>query len=201
MRLRLLCFSFAICAALTFMAGSADALNIITFDELSETGSGSFLANGYHGLNWNNIACANSILYPSVWGTGAVYYGMVSVSNVAVAPTIAGVNEISSGTNFDFLSLYLATDHSANVEVKGYRGTSLIYDETVSVIRTNPTFCTFNYLDVDRVGFSTPTWDNVVMDNITIQFIPEPSTVLLTGLGLLALATLLVRKRSSTDSG
>jgi hypothetical protein len=115
------------------------------------------------------------------------------------------------GTNFSFLSTYLtgAWSSNLNIEVQGFRGGSLLYDETVVASATNPTLFTFNYLNVDRLYFRSfggqdagfppshgqgGTW--FVVDNMSIEFVPEPSTFLLAGLSALTLCAFLKRRRA-----
>jgi hypothetical protein len=55
MRVRLLIRPATFLALFALMSVVAYSQTLVTFDDLSETGSGSFLANGYQGLNWSNI--------------------------------------------------------------------------------------------------------------------------------------------------
>jgi hypothetical protein len=207
-----------VCALFTaapLLATSVPAQTLVTFDDLNETGSGSYIAAPYQGLVWSNFAVGNAILFTNqpgrqytTNGLSGDYYGMVSASNVAVNG-IGNPAEIDSpGTNFNFLSAYLTGfwNSNLNIEVQGFRGGSLLYDVAVIASATNPTLFTFNYLNIDRLYFSnsggqpafgTPSAPQFVMDNFTFEFIPEPSSLLLTGLGAVTLWTLLKRKRSS----
>jgi len=195
--------------------------NLITFDDLHETGSGSFIPNNYQGLTWNSVFANNAILdtnliagrNPTVTnGLTGDYYGMVSSSNVAVlfgSNTFGIVNsEIDSpGTNFSFISVYLTGywNSNLNIEVQGFRTGTLLYDTTVVVSATSPTLFTFNYLDIDRLYFNSyggqPAFGVAggeyvsVMDNFTFEFIPEPSSFLLAALGGVSLAAFLRRKQ------
>jgi hypothetical protein len=188
---------------------------VVTFDDLNETGSGSFLANGYSGLNWSNISCNNAILETGIFarlqptglsnGLSGDYYGMVSPSNVAALAT----SEIDSpGTNFNFLSAYLTGCwmSNLNIEVQGFRDTNLVYDEAKVASATNATLFTFNYLDINRLDFTAfgglPAFGvegvgppAFVMDNFEFEFIPEPSSLLLAAFGALSLAAFLRRNR------
>src|SRR5258708_7508998 len=69
----LICFTL-----LFFLTISISSATVLTFDDLSETGSGSFLANGYQGLNWSNFGIKNALLYAATLGSNGFYYGMVS---------------------------------------------------------------------------------------------------------------------------
>ena len=104
--------TFVIFALLAFTSIPTHSQTVVGFDDLSETASGSWLQNGYQGLNWNMVLVNNAILGTnSVWrGPTGDYFGMVSPSNAAVLfgnPSITGNSEIDSpGTNFNFLSAY-----------------------------------------------------------------------------------------------
>jgi hypothetical protein len=198
-----------VCLTLLTLTISASGQSLITFDDLSETGSGSFLQNGYHGLNWNNFLCNNAILFANEFGLCGDYYGMVSASNVASC----GSEIASPGTNFNFLSAYLTGVWRSNlsIEVQGFSGTNLLYDQIVVASATNPTLFAFNYLDIDSLTFSSFGGQNAgfvvggglqgsgeqfAMDNLSFEFVPEPSTVLLAALGALTLYASLKPKRA-----
>lgn len=198
MKVRLIALCTVCLVVLAFSAIAARASTLITFDELSETGSGSFLANGYQGLNWINVLCVNAILYPRNWPfqTNGVYYGMASASNVVM--TLGGGEIDSVGADFDFLSASLTAGVSSNlnIELQGFNGAGLLYDTNVVANATSSTLFTFNYTNIDRLAISIGQQDDaVVMDNLTIGLVPEPSTVLLAALGALSLCALLKRRR------
>jgi len=211
-------FSAAVCLSLlAFCAGSTGAQTVVTFDDLSETGSGSWFSikyQGYEGLTWSNILCNNAILYTNVLaleipglpgGRSGDYCGMASASNVVML--ISGCEIDSPSTNFDFLSAYLtgAWNNNQNIEVHGFNGAKEIYDTIVVASATNPTLFTFNYLNIDRLyftssggqpafGYSAPQSISI-MDNFEFEFVPEPSSLLLTALGAVPLVAFLRRKR------
>jgi hypothetical protein len=203
-------------AVLAFTSCSGVAQTIVTFDDLNETGSGSFLSSPYQGLVWSNFSCNNAILDTGILariqgssitsnGLTGDYYGLVSPSNVAGA---ASAEVDSTLTNFNFLSVYLTGFLSSNlsIEVEGYEGSMLLYDSTVIASATNPTLFTFNYMNIDRLSFnglggqpafgidnsSSNVW---IMDNFTFEFVPEPSTFLLVTVGGVSLVVLLRRRR------
>jgi hypothetical protein len=205
---------------LVSFAVSGRSQTVITFDELKETGSGTWLQidhPGYQGLTWNGILCNNAILFTNVAalrksptnGLTGNYYGMVSSSNVVVLD-YGGNSEIdSSSTNFNFLSAYLTGEifSNLNIEVQGFSGTNLLYDQTVVASATNETLFTFNYLDINRLvfissgglpafGITDSEFTYSIMDNFTIEFVPEPSSLLLATAGALLLCRLLKRKRA-----
>ena len=198
----------------TFSPLSTKAQNLITFDDISYSDGGTTIVlavsitNGYAGLDWGNFGAVNVPMEASLYGTNGYYYGMVSAPSVAFngAGTQAEID--SPGTNFNFLSAYLtgAWNSNLNIEVQGFNGANLLYDEIVVASATNPTLFVFNYLDIDRLtfnsfggqpaGFPLGGGEVFVMDNMSFEFVPEPSTVLLTALGALALCALLKRKRA-----
>jgi hypothetical protein len=197
-------------ALLVFSASSGCSQTVITFDDIPlNNGTGEFLANNYHGLVWSNFAVVNGILNSNINGhiTNGFYYGVVSPSNVAIAD-FNGTSEIDSpGTNLNFLSAYLTGgwNSNLNIEVQGFNGTNLLYDTTVVASATNPTLFAFNYLDINRLSFTSsggqPAFgggaaEQIVMDNFTFEFVPEPSSLLLATAGALLLCPLLKRKRA-----
>jgi hypothetical protein len=190
---------------LAFFAVSVHAQTIITFDDLTDSTTGTFIPTGYQGLSWSNFAYTTPVLATNVSGLTGYYYGMVSPSNVALN---AGGSpaEIDSATNFNFLSAYLtgAWNSNLDIEVEGFNGTNLLYDQTVVASATNATLFAFNYTDIDRLYFNSfggePAFggtarEQFVMDNLTFEFIPEPSSLLLTGLGAVSLVAFMKRKR------
>ncbi len=201
--IKLLCF-----ALLTLPAISTRSQTVITFDDLPNSAGGAPIPASYQGLTWSNFDVGNAILMSNISGYSAGYgYGMVSPSNVAFNGGGTPAEIDSPGTNFDFLSAYLtgAWNSNLNVEVQGFRGTNLVYDETKVVSATNATLFTFNYLDIDRLYFDSyggePAFNPnnnetpFVMDNLTFEFIPEPSSLLLAALGGVSLVAFVRRKR------
>jgi hypothetical protein len=217
--------SLAVIPLLVLCSASTRSQTVVTFDDLSETGSGSYISynnQGYEGLIWNSIDVNNAILFTNVLpnlfpgaptnGLSGDYYGMVSASNVA---EMFGSNDAipnseidSPNTNFNFLSAYFtgAWNSNLNIEVQGFRGTNLVYDQIVVANATNPTLFTFNFLDIDRLYFNSyggqPAFsglnypDEFIMDNMTFEFIPEPSSLLLAAMGAVTLCAFLRRKRA-----
>jgi hypothetical protein len=192
---------------LTLLALCSQA-TVVNFDSFPlNSPGGIFLPAGYQGLVWSNFGCVNGILNPteSPLITNGFYYGVVSMSNVAVN---AGGQpaEIDSATNFNFQSAYFTGGwHSnLNIEVEGFSDTNLIYDQTVVASATTPTLFTFDYLDINRlyfnsyggqVAFGFDGGAQFAMDNFTFEFIPEPSSLLLTILGTATLSAFVKRKR------
>ena len=202
--------SYACFALLTFLSICPCPATVITFDDISARAIDppKAITNGYQGLNWVNFFVEDVPLEVSSYGTNGYYYGMVSPSNVAFNSFGDPAEIDSSGSNFNFLSIYLtgAWNSNLNIDVQGFSGTNLLYDQTVVVSATNPTLFTFNYLDIDRLYFNSfggqsagfpggGGGEQFAMDNLTVEFVPEPSSLLLATGGALLLWPLLKRKR------
>jgi hypothetical protein len=207
MKSKLLLPPLAILSLLFFFTPSARSQTAITFDDISSGANGAFITNAYQGLSWSNFATLNAVLNSNVHGVSGYYYGMVSPSNVALNADGYPAEIDSPGTNFNFLSAYLtgAWNSNLNIEVQGFSGATLLYDTTVVASATSPTLFTFNYSDINRLyfdsfggqpaGFGSGAGEEFVMDNLTFEFIPEPSSLLLATFGGLLLWPLLKRKR------
>jgi len=208
MKARSFLLRFVVITVFTSAIISSGLATVVTFDELSENGTGSFLANGYQGLAWSNFVVQNAIVYTANNGLKGYYYGMVSASNNAFN-AFGNPAEIDSlSTNFNFQSAYLtgAWNSNLNIQVQGFRGGGLIYNQTVVASATNATLFTFNYLNIDSLtfnsfggqsaGFPGGSGNNFVMDNFTFDLVPEPSSLLLATGGTLLLWPILKRKRA-----
>ena len=197
-------------AVLTLSGKASRSQTVVTFDDINVALTPGYATNiptGYQGLIWSNFWVVNSILHAESVNTNGYYYGMVSPSNVAFNAGGTPAEIDSPGTNFNFLSVYLtgAWNSNLNIQVEGFDGANEIYNTIVVASATNPTLFTFNYLDIDRlyfnsyggqVAFGGLSETHFVMDNMTFEFIPEPSSLLLTALGLVTLWGFLGRKRT-----
>jgi hypothetical protein len=166
---------------------------VITFDDL---GAGGFIPNGYAGLQWQNFRYLDGVHYPYPSG-----YQNAVVSPNYVTDNWGGFPAMFSGPTFNLNSAYLtaAFIDGLQVEVQGFVGTTLTYDNTYTVNTTGPTLINFNYLGVDKVNFSTyynslPNY-NFAMDNLSITIVPEPTTFAMVGLGSTALFMMFRRRK------
>jgi uncharacterized repeat protein (TIGR03803 family) len=158
-------------ATLTVVVGTP---GLITFDEL--IGTDLPVPAGYFGLTWSNFEYLNGVAYGQPSGFGA---GVVSTNNVAFNNEGAPA-AMSDAAPFNLLSAYLtaAWDDNLQVEVQGYNGPELIYDNTYTLSATAPTLIAFNYVGVTSVQFissgGTPhpgyggSGSEFVMDNVTV---------------------------------
>jgi hypothetical protein len=211
MKARWYLFPLAVLILLVFSPVSTRSQTVVTFDDINldlTPGYVTNIPNGYEGLSWSNFFVVNAVLLSNKDGylTGA-NYGMVSPPNVAFNGRANPAEIDSPGTDFNFLSVYLTGvwNSNLNIEVEGFRGGILVYDQTVVAAATNATPFTFDYLDIDRlylnsfggqVAFGPVPDYNFAMDNFTFEFVPEPSSLLLAGVGAVMLWPVLKRKRA-----
>src|SRR5450759_5191388 len=144
----LLALSLAFCS----MAASA---HVFTFDDLSASATGTWIPNGYAGLNWSNFAVVNAPAYTILVGPNGYQNGLVSGTNVAF--NSGGTEAITSGGVFTFNSAYFtaAWNDGLTISLTGYNGGSLV-DSTSFVVNTSgPTLETLNWSNVDQVVFDS----------------------------------------------
>jgi hypothetical protein len=153
---------------------------LITFDDLT---SGNVpVPNGYGSLSWSNFYYLDGVVYGDTSGYGA---GVISSNNVAYN-AFGSPASISNATPFDLLSAYLtaAWNDNLRVEVKGYAGATVMYDNTYTLSATVPALINLNYLGVTTIEFissgGTPhlgydgSGTEFVMDNMKVVFPPGP---------------------------
>jgi hypothetical protein len=179
-------FSALFVAALIASTGMVIAqTEVIGFDDLPFKATGGYpIPNSYGGFQWQNFDYLNavfSIVNPSGYLNGMVSQDYV-IYNVGGQPA-----QIIGGT-FNLNSAYLtgAWNDGLQVEVQGFIGVTLVYDNTYTVNATGPTLINFNYLGVDEVNFIssggsphpgfTHNGTMVVLDNLNITMLsPLPT--------------------------
>jgi hypothetical protein len=208
MRARLLLRSLVVFAALSCSLIPPCRATVVNFDDFSPRIGGQRITNAYGGLVWSNLGVANTFLDANDRGYLTGYnYGMITPSNVAYNAFGLPAEVDAAGTNFNFLSAFLtgAWNSNLNIQVQGFRAGALIYDETVVAAATNATLFIFNYENIDRLYFNSfggqPAFGPIsqahfAMDNLTFEFVPEPSALLLTGAGVALLWAFHKRKRT-----
>ena len=191
----------AICILFIGTVLTSEASTLLTFDELPtpEVIPGlnyTYIPDGYGSLLWNNFGVLDGAIMPANEGYHA---GIVSSNNVAFnyygAP--ASISVVGGSFNLEsaYLTLALNLDTSLDIEVQGFAGTTLLYDNTYTVNRNAPTLVNFDYIGVDAVTFISSPAQPFAMDNLTVTLVPEPDTaaLLFIGAALSALGMLKMR--------
>ncbi len=177
--------------AVTLLIVSYPACGVIlTFDNAIMDPAGT-IPNGYGGLNWSYFHALDDASF-SPGSVSGYINGLVSGSYVACNP--AAHPALVSDESFDFIGAYLtgAWNEGLNTTVDGYRDNNLLYSETVVTSYYHPTWYTFNFMDVDKLQFTSfggvdadeydsGYGEHFAMDNFT--FVPEPATICLLALG------------------
>ena len=190
-----------VAALVAFSTVAVAQAEIITFDDLPV--SGYQIPNGYGGLQWNSFDY-------EVGSFGGYANGAVSPDKLAFNDYGHPASfDVSSGLfNLNYAYLTGAWNDGLQVEVQGFIGGTSVYDNTYTVNTTGPTLINFNYLGIDEALFTSfggtlnPAYDGTgsgnsfAMDNLSITFVPEPSTFV-----LLSLATMLLIFRRLTTKG
>ncbi len=178
---------------------------LVTFDDLPDPGTNTLVIPvGYNGLNWVSFRYMDPLqrydIHPNGYQAGTVSPNYVAYDSGGSSASI------TNGVPLNLMSAYLtaAWNDDLQMAVMGYIGTSLAYSNTYTLSATAPTLIYFNYLGVDDVHFDSfggtkhagygNTDEQFAMDNMTIA-IPEPSSLLLTSLGLVMLWTIGRRRR------
>jgi PEP-CTERM motif len=164
-------------------------VEILTFDDLPTPATyGSPVPAGYGDFQWNNF----NYLDGADFIASGYQNGVVSASNVAFNGAGNPALFSSSGM-FDLDSGWLtaAWNDGLSLEVLGFVGNTVVYDNTYVLDATAPTMVNFNYLQVDSVEFISSGGVNhgydgsgaqFVMDDLTVT-VPEPTAYALLSVG------------------
>ncbi len=196
---KLLCIGTAFLGAAT--AGNAQEL--LMFDDLPAIYPTptdlNLIPNGYGGLNWNNFGVIDGLKVTPDYG---YYTGVVSPPNVAFNeygdPASISVSKGLFDLDSAYLTAALNLGTPLNIQVQGFVGTTLLYNNTYTVNNSGPTLVNFDYLGVNRVTFTSSPAEVFAMDNLTVT-VPEPGTCLLISVAA-ALGGFGVRRRLQNNS-
>ena len=114
------------------------------------------------------------------------YTGVVSPSNVAFNEYGNSAYVAKPGGLFDlhsaFLTAALNLSSLLNIQIQGFLGATMLYNNTYTVNNGGPTLIDLNYDGVDIVTFKSSPAQQFAMDNLTVT-VPEPSIFALFILG------------------
>jgi hypothetical protein len=195
-----------VCLALVCPASAT----VLTFDDITTDPVTMLpIPDNYGGLNWDNIYVMDAVNYyqPSGYRNALVSgsyvaWGFGEAGDEHDPESFASVITVTNPDTFDFIGVYLtaAWNDDLNISVEASLEGALLYSQTVVVNPFGPTWFGFDFVNINHLRFISfggtpvPEFDShdgghFVLDNFT--FTPEPSTILLLGLGGLAL----LRKR------
>jgi hypothetical protein len=156
---------------------------VLAFDDIINYVGEEPIPNGYGGFNWDNFWVIHRS-YSA--GSG---YDLGCVSPDFVAFNASGATALLSDSVFNFNGAYLtsAWANTQDIKVEGYLGASLLYDTTVTVPNTAPTWVELNYLGIDKLQFTSLPGGfghQFAMDNFTYTVIPAPGAIALGSIGV-----------------
>jgi hypothetical protein len=119
---------------------------------------------------------------------------VVSPNNVAFnAYGDPATISIASGVfamNSGYLTAALNLNTPVQIEVQGFFGTTLLYDNFYSVYNTGPTLFNFDYAGVNEVTFISSPAQQFAMDNLDVTVPDQTCTVILLGITFIGLRVL-----------
>lgn len=176
----------AVCTSTSFAS-------VINFDDLS----GDFteaIANGYQGLNWENVGAIRSDAFP---GSG-YEAGTVSPTNTAFNRD-GGTVAISTGGagTFHFVGAFFTSAWvEQEIAFEGYQNGQLLYwtDTSFVLDTTTPLWVQLGWSGIDTLMIYNSSGTQWAMDNMTV---PEPASLALFGVSAAGLMLARRRKRHS----
>ena len=190
--------------SLSILSANPAQAATITFDNVTNSQL-DLIGNQYEGFNWTNFGVIKDGFYNNSGYNNGIVSGEYTGFN-AWGQTAT----VSSNTLFDFNGAFLAAawNNGLNIQVDGFRDGLNLFSKTVRVDTDAATWFDFNFLDIDRVSFTSfggtdagldAGGNQLVIDNFTFndqptsQAVPEPGTI--AALGLIGLGGLLTNKK------
>lgn len=182
------CFSLLASAALLVLPVTAQAADIIDFED-PDTGSFQYIGPNYSGLTFTNWAVIDGLGYGASGYANVITSGQQSACGCAAdfGQTITSISSISS---FDLVGGNFASawNDGATLLVEGYLGASLLYSQNFVLNTSGPSALVFGFNGIDQANFSisggTPSGlpgagDYFAVDDLQINAaaaVPEPAT-------------------------
>lgn len=139
---------FLLICGLSILTISVASATVLTFDELSDNQIS--IPNGYGGFIWNNMYYVNGVSY---YYASGYKNGVVSPNNVAY--NAYGNPVVVNDGVFDFNGAFFtgAWNDGLNIQIRGYLNGVLIYDSTITVNTSGPTWFAANYMGINELKF------------------------------------------------
>lgn len=188
-----------------FFAAPACA-EVLTFDDIT-TANGGYIPMGYGGFNWTLRDIYNctptSNTCPSLGNAQFLKYPDAAVSGDYVFYSVVDEMARVHGGPFSLLSAYakpLNPGVIEDFEVTGFLNNTVVYDVSFIVNGANPpSLLTLGFDNVDRVRFFATTADATLLDNVNVS-VPEPATLSLAAIGLVAIGMMIYHGGRSPSS-
>lgn len=166
---------------LSLACGSSFA-GVINFDDLSGDET-EVIANGYQGMNWDNVGAIRSDAYPGSGYAAAAVSPMNAAFNHGGAPVA-----ISKAGGFNFVGAYFTSAWmEQEVSFEGYRDGQLMFASEVSyaIDTMAPQWIQLGWAGIDTLVIYNSSGTQWAMDDFTV---PEPASMALFGVALAGLA-------------
>lgn len=136
----------------------------VTFDDLVTTGIKEIPA-GYRGLDWSHWVATHNKFYEGEGYVNSTMSGDFVAYNSSGHPVT-----ISRDRAFDFIGGFFGSAwlraEGETLQVKGWRGPTLVYDELITLSALGPLYFAADFRDLTRLEFSTERYWQFVCDDL-----------------------------------